>query len=158
MGLALPSLLQGLRNSRTEMSFRADSRPGGLLEVEDDYTARRGQGKPTDTWRPLNPQETQRTAAIAAIVKAPLKFQPDAEPSLTVLAYMESLPTLCGCEPDWELRPALLRWLWTKPRRHVPAALEVLLSIPEGRRGAGSGKTCISRASSWQLSVGAGQR
>ena len=101
-----------------------DGDPDPAEEVVLMQTGRGGiRGRPTakeEAWRPLNPQEKQRMTDI--IEKALLEFRRNAEPSLTVLAYVESPPTLCGCEPEsgedsdmdvslGELRPALLRWL-----------------------------------------------
>ena len=75
------------------------------------------------------------------MVRDLLRFQEEAEPSLTVLAFVDDPPAMCegGTSPDedrdlqvsfGELRPALTRWLWATPRQHVPAAIQVLLEVP----------------------------
>ena len=104
-------------------------------------TGRTGQGRPTpkeESWRPLTRSEKKR---IARVVRALLQFQDEAEPSLTVLAFVDETPAMCdssrGPEEDrdlqvsfGELRPALTRWLWATPRQHVPAAIEVIFEVP----------------------------
>ena len=91
-----------------------------------------------ESWRPLTKPEKRR---IAKLVRTLLAFQDEAEPSLTVLAFVDDPPAMCGesngpeQDPDLqvsigELRPALVRWLWATPRQYVPAAIEVLFAVP----------------------------
>ena len=101
---------------------------------------RQAEGRPTpkeEAWRPISAAERAR---LVEVVRGLLGSQVTAEPSLTVLAYLEE-PELHGCERGLEneltsevsvgeLRPALIRWLWAMPRQHLPRAVEVVLGIP----------------------------
>ena len=166
LGLALPSLLNGIQEAVAEeiehvlqsrQARRGAKRQRGEaaegeeeeVEIEADEEVepqheevammqsnrKMAAGRATakeEAWRPLTQPEKRR---VAEIVKALLEFQTNAEPSLTVLAYVEAPPVLCGREPEseedrdldislGELRPALLTWLWATPRQRVPAAVE----------------------------------
>ena len=100
------------------------------VEVEEDaevephrdtaalmQTRRTGQGRPTpkeESWRPLTRSEKKR---IAMVVRALLKFQDKAEPSLTVLAFVDEPPTMCdsGQGPEEERPPGFARGTATCP-------------------------------------------
>ena len=166
LGLALPSLLNGIQEAVAEeiehVLQSRQARRGAKRQREEGEAAegeeeeveieadeevepqheevammqsnrKMAAGRPAakeEAWRPLTQLEKRR---IAEIVKALLEFQTNAEPSLTVLAYVEAPPTLCGCEPEseedrdldislGELRPALLRWLWGNTQAACPGS------------------------------------
>ena len=149
---------QGTKRARTE--GEADDRRAGEEEEEevpieedgelppqDDETAlmqspsRLETSRPTpkeEAWRALTVRERQ---TLASTVRSLLGVQSNAEPSLVALAYVDTPPALAGCglSPEEErqygvslseMRPSILRWLWTTPREHVAGAVEAVLGVP----------------------------
>ena len=110
--------VEGEEEEEVEVDEEAEAEPhhdeNALMQ-----SRRPGEGRPTlkeEVWRPISTTEKNR---IVEVVKALMETQTSAEPSLTVLAYLEE-PVLHGCgeasadEPDLEvsmgeLRPALIR-------------------------------------------------
>ena len=103
----------------------------------DEASMMQSRGKPTpkeEAWRPLTPQEKAR---LAKVIMTLLEVQKNAEPSLSIMAYIQEPPGPCDCEAGrdievsiGELRPAIIRWLRATPMEHVVEAVEVVLGIP----------------------------
>ena len=144
---------KGAKRSQ-EDDDRGDHREGedGEEEVEvegdeecepprDETSLMQSGGRPTpkeEAWRPLTRSEKER---LARVVRKLLGVQANAEPSLSVLAYIRTPTGISACETNGdngsdvevsigELRPAILRWLGLTPREHVAEAVEVVLGIP----------------------------